>query len=246
MVLLHLLLTFVATSSLLSVLARGEPSIDTAEATCPSAANNLNGNSLVWPPRSAHPLLAQLFPNVTEFTNAWEIHPLLTKRSRSEGDNRSLRQENHIPTNFHTDTSLTSNQSNSINSWISVLSINDIPTILSQRLDDHPLIHGRDYKLVKKIIIPSSHESAGEEYMGMLPKELYSIQEVLHNFHYKGFSLVIDKMQKRWRGVADKAVELEEALGVQHVGVNLYLTPEALEDEDGNGGWTDKQVRQGL
>ena len=187
-------------------------------------------------PRS-NQFLMQLFHDVNKFTSAFEVHPLLSKISTS---NKGYQHHmHHIPTIFHSGTSTTP-------SWFSLLEVNDIPRILSQTINEQPLTHGTDYKLVKRVIFPPNHEHAGEEYMGMMPKHYYSIQEVLHSFHYKGFSLVIDKMQNRWRNVSDKAREVEDALGVQHVGVNLYLTPEALEDQDGHGGWTDKQVRQGL
>lgn len=62
----------------------------------------------------------------------------------------------------------------------------------------------------------------------MMPKSHYSTQEALQHFHYGGFSLVINKMQKRWGSVATMAIKLEEELGVVSVGVNLYLTPEVV------------------
>ena len=195
-----------------------------------------SASQFIWPP-TGRDILTRLFPSIDEFTNAWEAHPLLSKISRSKNN---LEHENLIPAIFHDNDASASNLTN-------LLTVQDVSMILSQTTNNQPLIHGKDYKLVKKIILPPSHEMAGEEYMGMLPRQYYSIQDVLHNFHYKGFSLVIDKVQKRWRAIGEKARELEEALGVQHINVNLYLTPEALEDDDGNGGITAvKQVRQGL
>lgn len=203
---------------------------------CERTEDECPASNFVWP-LTAQQILAQLFPNIDEFVNAWEVHPLLSKISGSKND--YLRHDN-IPAIFHDDAAVASNLTN-------LLTVQDVPIILSQTINNQPLIHGIDYKLVKKIILPSSHEMAGEEYMGMLPKQHYSIQDILHSFHYRGFSLVIDKVQKRWSVIGEKARELEDALGVQHVSVNLYLTPEALEDYDGNGGFTaDKQVRQGL
>jgi hypothetical protein len=198
----------------------------------------------------ANHLLTSLFPDVASLACAWEDHPLLSKVSLSN-ENRS-RPIQRIPATFHNDTSVASHPSRENSdtdklSWASLVSVEDIPSILSQTSDGHPLIHGSDYKLVKKIVMPPSHEYAGEEYMGMLPKPYYSIQEILHHFHHGGFSLVMDSMQKRTDGVAKKARELEDAFAVKHVGVNLYLTPEALEDDlDQSGGFTQKQVRQGL
>jgi hypothetical protein len=208
-----------------------------AECVASTSSSDLSGSFFVWPAK-ARELLTQLFPNVAKFADAWEVHPLLSKVHYLNEE--YLQDGIHIPAIFHNGTSTAS-------SWFTLLSVSDVPTILSQTINSQPLVHGTDYKMVKKVMLPSSHEHAGEEYMGMLPRQHYQIQEVLHNFHYRGFSLVIDKMQKRWRSIASKAREIEEALGVQHVGVNMYLTPEALEDEDGEGGWTAaKQVRQGL
>lgn len=205
-----------------------------AEAECLAPSDTSSDDA--WH-NGANQLLTQLFPDAKEIASAWEAYPLLSKISTSSVKSRD--NFSYMPTIFHNGTSTSS-------TLFSLLSVDDIPTILSQTMDGHPLIHGKDYKLVKKVVLPPSHEQAGEEYMGMLPKQYYSIQEVLHNFHYKGFSLVIDKMQHKWRAVADKANEMKELFGVHHVGVNLYLTPESLEDEDGNGGWTNKQIRQGL
>eukprot|EP00956_Cyclotella_meneghiniana_P010280 scaffold14195_cov65-Cyclotella_meneghiniana.AAC.5 len=204
---------------------------------CQQPKDSSNGKFFEWPP-STNRILAQLFPNTTELLNSFEVHPLLSKISSSCGYRPS---ENSIPVIFHNSTSV------STNPFMSLVSVSDIRTILSQTPNNRPLIHGKDYRLVKKITLPPSHEMAGEEYMGMLPKESYSIQDILYNFHYRGFTLVIDKMQNRWRSVANKANELKEALGVQHVGVNFYVTPEALQDDDGNGRLTaEKQVRQGF
>jgi hypothetical protein len=186
-------------------------------------------------PSRANDLLSTLFPDITLLKSAWEVHPLLSKISFL-GDVPSSSDNGRIPTTFHNASALDS-------SWISLLSVNAVPSILSQTIDGNPQVHGSDYKLVKKIILPETHANAGEEYMGMLPKHHYSLPEIEGYFHYKGFTLVIDEMQLRSRNVADKAREVEEALGVQHVGANLYLTPEAERDEVGDA---EKRVRQGL
>ena len=81
--------------------------------------------------------------------------------------------------------------------------------------------------------------------MGMLPNPQYSIQEILQHFHLGAFSLVINKMQKHSYPVARFARMLEEELGVINMGVNLYLTPEVViqneRDLERNG-----VVRQGF
>ncbi|KAL7468692.1 hypothetical protein ACHAXS_008916 [Conticribra weissflogii] len=118
------------------------------------------------------------------------------------------------------------------------------------------MIQGQDYKLVKKVLLPDPYPAnpsmAGQEYMGMLPKPYYGIQEILHYFHYGGFSLVLDGLQNRWignrnpggMGVAGEggvARNLEQELGAILVGVNAYLTPEALSN-DGHLGSDDVDI----
>ena len=59
------------------------------------------------------------------------------------------------------------------------------------------------------------------------------MDEIIQHFHYGGFSLIINKVQKRWFSIANFAHALEEELGVVQVGVNLYMTPEVVKIEDG-------------
>ncbi|KAL7517884.1 hypothetical protein ACHAWX_002764 [Stephanocyclus meneghinianus] len=249
---LLVLLSIIATKDLATRAAAEEISVchSTSEVECFAPPTSSRDDCFAWFPSRAKDLLTPLFPNVTLLACAWEEHPLLSKVSLS---NRNQSGGIHrIPTAFHNGTFVASHQSGENSdtdklSWISLVSVEDIPSILSQTINGHPLIHGSDYKLVKKIVMPPSHEYAGEEYMGMLPKPQYSIQEILHHFHYGGFSLVVDSMQKRTEDVAKKAEELKDAFAVKNVGVNLYLTPEALEDyRDQSGGFTEKQVRQGF
>lgn len=139
---------------------------------------------------------------------------------------------------------------------LSLMSVDDIPKILLQpSLHQHsqqpqPMIQGQDYKLVKKVLLPNPYPTkpsmAGQEYMGMLPKPHYDIQDILHYFHYGGFSLVLDGLQNRWignhglgrlgvAGDGGMARQLEHVLGAVLVGVNVYLTPEALPDDGSVG-----------
>ena len=46
------------------------------------------------------------------------------------------------------------------------------------------------------------------------------------------FSLIINKVQNRCKSVANFARVLEDELNVVQVGVNLYLTPEVVKEED--------------
>jgi len=88
--------------------------------------------------------------------------------------------------------------------------------------------HGVDYKLAKKII------QNGEEHLGILPKPHYSTDEIIAHFHHGGFSVVIDRMQRRWAAVARQATRLEEELESIKVGVNMYLTPEVVRESETN------------
>ncbi len=157
-----------------------------------------------WSPSNTK-LLSVLFPNSIQLKSAWEFHPLLSKISYShddlDGTSTPTRQHQHasreyIPTIFHNRSSISSWPSSFKYSHdkgmipddpiLSLCSVGDVPKLLQP---EQPLIHGSDYKVVKKVTLPPTHTNAGEEYMGMLPKPHYSIQEVLHYFHYKGESM---------------------------------------------------------
>ena len=196
----------------------------------------------------ALPLTNALFSNLTQFQYAWENYPLL---SRVSFDTTKQQQHNietvhtksrQIPTILHNRELITqlnldslkpkhkNNMNNNNDPLLSLLSVDETAHILSSQ----PMTHGSDYQLVKKILLPSDHPTEpNEEYNGMLPKTQYTMDEIIQHFHYGGFSLIINKVQKRWFSIANFAHLLEEELGVVQVGVNLYMTPEVVKIEDG-------------
>jgi hypothetical protein len=182
-----------------------------------------------WDVAQAPPLLSALFPNSTLLRSAWETRPLLSKVSFAQQQpNEQSTSTNDIPVILHNRSSILQLQSSDKESGdplLSLLTVDDIISIISQ-----PHIrHGVDYKVAKKII------RNGEEHLGILPKPHYSIDEVLKHFHYGGFSVVINRMHLRWWTVASKARRLEEELNSIKIGVNMYLTPEVVLEDQNNG-----------
>ena len=214
----------------------------------------------------ALPLTNALFSNLSQFQYAWENYPLLSRVSFSNTqqhqfqlvdtttvNNTKLQQ---IPTILHNrelisqlklNNQPTNNNSNNGNHdpILSLLSGDETKDILSQPM----LQHGTDYQLLKNIILPSDHPTEpGEEYDGMLPKPHYSVEEAMLYINKGAFSLIINKVQNRWKSVANFARVLEDELNVVQVGVNLYLTPEVVKEEDRVDEYDRKNgdVRQGF
>ncbi|KAL7540884.1 hypothetical protein ACHAXR_010456 [Thalassiosira sp. AJA248-18] len=198
------------------------------------------GNLYAWSTLAENSLMKALFPNLNRFAAAWEAHPLLS-RVDFTGQQLQAPPLDKIPTILHNRSTISqlkldSERNENDDPILSLLVVDDTPTILSQ-----PMTHGSDYKLVKKIILPPTHANAGEEYNGMLPNPQYSIQEIMQHFHLGAFSLVINKVEQRWNSIGRMARLLEEEFGVLRVGVNLYLTPEVVSGNSKNG-----KVRQGF
>lgn len=116
--------------------------------------------------------------------------------------------------------------------------------------------HHADYKLVKKVVLPPPHTTdhpdddapggGGEEYSGSPPEARYTLEEIVRHFHYGKFSLVINKMQHRWRQIAMMGRRMEEELGATRVGANLYLTPMVMDTAGGDNAHNNGDVRQGF
>ena len=179
-----------------------------------------------------YPLLNALFPNLGRFQTAWETHPLLSRVSFQQEQDTQPLDDNQIPIIQHnrqliSQLKLINNQHQDEDLILSLLSVDDTAQILSQS----DMTHGNEYKLLKKIIIQDGPEK-GEEYNGMLPGTQYSLQEILQHFHYGAFSVVINKMERRWRSIANFARQLEHELGAVEVNVNLYMTPEVVSEKD--------------
>jgi len=195
----------------------------------PSNSNNFYAWSLGDYPS----LLNALFPNLGRFQTAWETHPLLSRVSfQQEQDTQPLDNKQIIPTIQHnrqliSQLKLINNQHQDEDPILSLLSVDDTALILTQP----DMTHGNEYKLLKKIIIQDGPEK-GEEYNGMLPGTQYSLQDILQHFHYGAFSLIINKVEQRWRRIANFAHQLEDELGVVEVNTNLYMTPEVVSEKD--------------
>ena len=180
-----------------------------------------------------YPLLNALFPNLSRFQTAWETHPLLSRVSfQRKQEAQPLDNNQIIPTIHHnreliSQLKLINNEQQNQDSVLSLLSVDDTAQILSQP----EMTHGNEYKLLKKIIIQDGPEK-GEEYNGMLPGTQYSLQDILQHFHYGAFSLIINKVEKRWRRIANFAHQLEDELGAVEINVNLYMTPEVVSEKD--------------
>lgn len=186
-----------------------------ATASCSNSSNNQT--FFAWNVAQAPPFLSGLFPNTSLLEAAWETHPLLSKVSFVDNHHHQQSQSDQsIPSILHDRSSILQMQSEKEGDpLLSLLTVDDTISIISRPF----MRHGVDYKLAKKIV------QNGEEHLGILPKSHYSIDEISAHFHYGGFSLVIDRMQRRWAAIARQATRLEEELKSIKVGVNMYLTP---------------------
>jgi hypothetical protein len=226
-----------------------------------------------WSSDRGMPLIGALFPDAGRLRSAWEVHPLLSRVSFVvDGSHRSRRRggggegeandgASTIPTIVHDRTLLSQLDSNldldldrdrsdrrtdtgdgnDRDPLLSLFAVDDIPLVLSQE----GMKHHSDYKLVKKVVLPSSHPDApGEEYNGSPPEPHFTVQEISRHFHYGAFSLVINKMQHRWWPIARMGRKIEDELGVTCVGANLYLTP--MVTDTGSNNAQDGNVRQGF
>ncbi len=197
--------------------------VDTADTTASCSNSDEKTGFFAWDVAQAPPLLSALFPNSTQLQSAWETHPLLSKVSFAQHrqNEPSTSTNDNIPVILHNRSSILQLQSSDKESGdplLSILTIDDTISIISQ---PH-MRHGVDYKVAKKIV------RNGEEHLGMLPNPHYSIDDILKHFHYGGFSVVINRMHRRWGAVASKARRLEEELNAINIGVNMYLTPEVV------------------
>lgn len=190
---------------------------------CADDTDESNSDFFAWDvAASPPPLLTTLFPNSTQLQSAWEVTPLLSKVAFDKHQQDDLKN-NTIPVILHNRSSILPLQSGR-DPFLSLLTVDDTLSIISQP----SMKHGVDYKLVKKIV------QNGEEHLGMLPKPHYSINEVISHFNYGGFSMVIDRMHRRWEPIALLSTSLEEELNSIKVGVNMYLTPEVALESDGH------------
>lgn len=69
-----------------------------------------------------------------------------------------------------------------------------------------------------------------------------SLAEARAAFQRGGFSVVINSLQRRWRGVSEVALALEDVLG-QPVNANLYMTPPGRQGFEAHFDWMDGASR---
>lgn len=65
-----------------------------------------------------------------------------------------------------------------------------------------------------------------------------SLEETRSAFLRGGFSVVINRLQRRWRGVSELSLALEDVLG-QPVNANLYMTPPDCQGFEAHFDWMD-------
>ena len=113
----------------------------------------------------------------------------------------------------------------------------------------------RDWKIIKRVFVHADGEfwTAGlppratkrsealvAEGGGGVGSEgrVVSLAEARAAFQKGGFSVVINRLQRRWRGVAEVALALEDVLG-HPVNANLYMTPPGSQGFEAHFDWMD-------
>ena len=86
-------------------------------------------------------------------------------------------------------------------------------------LQDSTMIHQEDYSVGKKV------ERDGEEWFGRIPLEKVPLEQMNTAVFEHGFSLVVNRLEERWRPIRDYTLMLQEELLCRTVSCNLYLTP---------------------
>lgn len=69
-----------------------------------------------------------------------------------------------------------------------------------------------------------------------------SLDQVRGAFNRGGFSVVINRLQRRWRGVAGVTLAMEEVLG-HPVNANLYMTPSGSQAFEAHFDWMDGELK---
>lgn len=119
-----------------------------------------------------------------------------------------------------------------------------------KRHDEHhhepgPMILGTDWNIIKRIFVPAD----GEFWTAALPpskversggggNKVISLEETRAAFQRGGFSIVINRLQRRWRSVSEISLALEDALG-HPVNANLYMTPPGSQGFEAHFDWMD-------
>lgn len=74
---------------------------------------------------------------------------------------------------------------------------------------------------------------------------MVSLAEARRAFQRGGFSLVINRLQRRWRGVSRVSLALEDVLG-HPVNANLYMTPPESQGFEAHFDWMDGGLKRGV
>ena len=165
------------------------------------------------------PLLDSLFPNNT-LDEAWERYPLFVSNLKHDKANTANEGSCTMPLkDAGNETGLHFAVSAKYQSFEKIININDIDTVL-QHVETN-MIHGqnKDYSLVKRIT------RDGENWNGLLNFEKFKLEEIQSWFNSGGFTLVINKMQKRWKPIKRIASQIHSEVLSKSVSCNLYMTP---------------------
>jgi len=208
------------------------------------------------------PVLDQLFP-FQSLDIAWEKYPLLSTTQPQQrdcnkddyGNTKEQRHDNQIPTIYFDDdfsndtdgdndtTSTTKQNSNKQEEQWKRLELSSLITqddVLQHVLNAPNLVHGSDYRIVKKVLID------GHEWTGSPPDDVFkastpSMQQkhqrkvAQESIAFEGFSLIVNNLHQRWGPVAKMARLLEAEILPDQVSCNLYLTPPSPPDEHNVG-----------
>eukprot|EP01041_Mallomonas_annulata_P001108 gene1108-2154_t len=121
-----------------------------------------------------------------------------------------------------------------------LLQVDDIDKILLRSTLSHnnsvALVYGKDYKLVRRV------QRDGQWWSGVYPESNMTLDNTRAAFA-KGFSLVINEVQRHWATVHQATSLVEEALGYR-VSANLYLTPASSQGFEAHFDWMDGLVLQ--
>ena len=152
-----------------------------------------------------------MFPNASEsLGNLWESSPVYIPVDSSSDTAASSLQG--ITTLVHDEKD---EKEISSDRFSHLLALDDSLKILR----DPNLVHGKDYFVLKYLL------RDGEEWNGQLPYDKVPLEKIPNLMKRDRFSLVINKIQRRWKPIKDLARSLEMEINAHAVDCNLYLTP---------------------
>lgn len=176
-----------------------------------------SGETRAYRREQSFPFL-DLFFSDQRIDDAWEKYPLLsTIYDYLPIDDLNSNSKQKITTIKSSDQVTSFKRSDMM---LNMFTLDNIDDIFSSNPDlKHG--HGGDFLVCKKQF------RENEDWLGIVNKEKLSRDEALAAFNRKGFSLVINGMQKRWGNIATYARIFQSEMYSNHISVNLYLTPPA-------------------